>query len=537
MAMKTFRFVTILAFVSAGEAAAQPRPGQVQPDRIPFGTVHVGATAEASFMVLTPGKDAKTRLEVTAPAFVKVLRTTTDTQEYGRGNTFVRGSVEVALRTAKAGLLRGQIAVKLGPTTATVHVSAVVKPQRAGLMRLLVAGTPFNRFSTQDGNMFKPWTDLVAGSPWDVSYRLLTPGQPAVPDLAVGKAHAILLDPEALCSLTPGDVKRVRAFAESGGLVLVAANYFFRGSAAGANKVLVPYGLEMRDEEQHLGPDNLTLGKAELDPQVVKAGIESAHFYRASPVAITNGTTARALVRAANVGQPGDAFVATVRAGKGNVVALGQSLWWNWVSTSRDPSGGNARLLHWVLNTRHERRQRVVAFGRPLTAAEVEGYWKGLASEDADEAAEAIAWLTQAPEAERRTLALLRRRLKAEPPPNPERLRKLIADLAADDFAVREAAQRQLEKLGDVALPALRKEVKATSSAEVRRRAGEILKAPQRLSGDKRRALRGVDVLDQLGTADARQHLATLAQGAPGSRLTEAARAALERLASPGSGP
>jgi hypothetical protein len=119
--------------------------------------------------------------------------------------------------------------------------------------------------------------------------------------------------------------------------------------------------------------------------------------------------------------------------------------------------------------------------------------------------------------------------LKPEPPPDAERLRRLIAGLADDDFAVREAAQRELEKLGDVALPALRKEVEKTSSAEVRRRAGEVLKAPRRLSGEQLRALRGVEVLEQLGTAEARQHLAALAKGAPGSRLTDTARAALER--------
>jgi hypothetical protein len=537
MAMKTFLCVIILAFFCAGEAVAQPKAGQVQPDRIAFGTVHVGATVEASFLVLAPGKDAKTKLEVAVPGFVKVLRTTTDTQEYGPGNTFVRGSVEIAINTMKVGTLEGQISVKLGSTTATVPVSAVVKPQRAGLMRLLVVETPFQRFSTTDGGMFKQWTDLVAASPWDVSYRLLTRGQPVLPNLRIGKADAVLLSAEALFDLTADDVRRVQAFAEAGGLVVAAADHFFRGSAPQANKVLVRYRLEMRDEERHLAPGNLTLGKAELDPQVVKAGVESTHFFRASPVAISNETAARALVRAVDVGQPGDAFVAIAKAGKGNVVAIGQSLWWSWISTSRDPSGGNAKLLRWILNNPHERRQRVVAFGHPLTAAEVEGYWKALASEDVDEVSEAIEWLTRAPQAERQTIPFLRQHLKPQPPPDARRLRKLIADLGDDRFTVREAAQQELEKLGDVALPALQKEVEVTTSAEVRRRAGELIKAPQHPSGEKLRAIRGVEVLEQFGTAEAKQLLAMLAKGAPGSRLTDAAKAALERLALPVNSP
>jgi hypothetical protein len=78
--------------------------------------------------------------------------------------------------------------------------------------------------------------------------------------------------------------------------------------------------------------------------------------------------------------------------------------------------------------------------------------------------------------------------------------------------------------------------VKGTSSPEVRRRAGEVIKAPPHPSGEKLRTLRGVEVLEQLGTAEAKQHLAKLSRGAPGSRLTEAAKAAMERLALPGKG-
>jgi hypothetical protein len=166
-----------------------------------------------------------------------------------------------------------------------------------------------------------------------------------------------------------------------------------------------------------------------------------------------------------------------------------------------------------------------------LTAAEIEGYWKDLASEDADEACEAIAWLTRAPAVERQTIPFLRQHLKPELPPNTERLRKLIADLGNDEFNVRETAQRELEKLGDVALPALQKKVEATSSAEVRRRATAILKAPQHLSAEKLQGIRGVEVLEHFGTAEAKEYLETLARGAPGSRVTDAAKLALDRLA------
>jgi hypothetical protein len=66
----------------------------------------------------------------------------------------------------------------------------------------------------------------------------------------------------------------------------------------------------------------------------------------------------------------------------------------------------------------------------------------------------------------------------------------------------------------------------------MRRRAEALL---DRLCGpitdpEQRRAVRAVAVLEDAATADARKLLAKLAGGAPDARLTQEARAALERL-------
>jgi hypothetical protein len=53
------------------------------------------------------------------------------------------------------------------------------------------------------------------------------------------------------------------------------------------------------------------------------------------------------------------------------------------------------------------------------------------------------------------------------------------------------------------------------------------------LSADQLRSWRAVEVLEHLGTPEARQVLEELAQGAPGARPTEDARTALQRLARP----
>jgi hypothetical protein len=50
------------------------------------------------------------------------------------------------------------------------------------------------------------------------------------------------------------------------------------------------------------------------------------------------------------------------------------------------------------------------------------------------------------------------------------------------------------------------------------------------LPAEALRAIRAVEVLEQLGTPEARQVLQNLADGAPGHKLTRHAEAALKRL-------
>ena len=343
--MTPFRTAALFLLLTAGTTASQPKGGEVQPDRIAFGTVYTGVTVEASFMLFEPGTDPKLALQVTAPKFVKVLRTAVHIQEFGKGNHFVCGTVEIAIDTKAAVVWRGEVSATLGRATAKVPVTATVKKRREGLVRLLVAQTPFDRHTTRDGKSFEGWTELMSKAPLDPHYFLQSNERPVFRDLDLSKFDCVLLYDGSLVRLTPADVKKVRTFAERGGRVVLAANRFMVGSVAKANDVLAGYGLQMRDEEGQW----VTVGKAELDPKVAEAGVASLNFFRASPVAIMDPKAARALVKAKGVGQPGDAFVAVARAGRGQVVALGQSMSWNWVSKDRAGKTDNAKLLGWLL--------------------------------------------------------------------------------------------------------------------------------------------------------------------------------------------
>jgi WD40 repeat protein len=129
----------------------------------------------------------------------------------------------------------------------------------------------------------------------------------------------------------------------------------------------------------------------------------------------------------------------------------------------------------------------------------------------------------------------LLQQIKPAPGVDPKHLAQLVADLDSVDFKSRQQANAALEKLGDLAEPALRMALENNPSLETRRRVERLLDL---ILGDQpppaqvQRALRGVWILEQIATPEARRLLQTLAAGAPGHRLTRDAQGALKRLGS-----
>jgi hypothetical protein len=99
-------------------------------------------------------------------------------------------------------------------------------------------------------------------------------------------------------------------------------------------------------------------------------------------------------------------------------------------------------------------------------------------------------------------------------------------------FPVRSAATKELEDLGDLAAGALRQVLTKNSSVELTRRAEALLsklRGPL-TRGELLRALRVAAILEDIASPEARKMLEGLAQGTPEARLTQEARAALQRL-------
>jgi hypothetical protein len=164
-----------------------------------------------------------------------------------------------------------------------------------------------------------------------------------------------------------------------------------------------------------------------------------------------------------------------------------------------------------------------------VRAEELDGLWKDLAGTDTFKAHQAMWKLAATPE---KAVPFLKEHVPPAPEVDAGQVRRWIADLDSEQFAVRTAAVKELEKLGDRAAPALREVLAGKPSAEVRKQAEELL-AGQRLvrSPEVLQRLRAVQVLERIGSPEARQFLEALARGAPAARETREAKASLDRLA------
>jgi RNA polymerase sigma factor (sigma-70 family) len=168
-----------------------------------------------------------------------------------------------------------------------------------------------------------------------------------------------------------------------------------------------------------------------------------------------------------------------------------------------------------------------------LTPEDLDALWDNLAAADPARGYQAVWALAAAPG---QALPLCRDRLlrplAAKDPELPRRLARLIADLDADDYEVREKATLELAKLGKAAEPAVRQALDNPASLEVRRRLERVL-APLQEQGPTRetlQALRAVEVLEQVGTPAAQEVLKQVARDAGEVWLKQETQRALERL-------
>jgi WD40 repeat protein len=155
--------------------------------------------------------------------------------------------------------------------------------------------------------------------------------------------------------------------------------------------------------------------------------------------------------------------------------------------------------------------------------------WNDLASREAAVAYRAIGSLVADPA---ETVRFLGQHLSPVRDKDLASLRRCLRDLEDRRFAVRQRAAQELENAGAEWEYIVREALLSRPSLEVRRRLEAIRESPslRRFSSETVRALRGLQVLERIGTAEASSLLAKLAAGLPEARLTQEASAALRRL-------
>jgi WD40 repeat protein len=162
-----------------------------------------------------------------------------------------------------------------------------------------------------------------------------------------------------------------------------------------------------------------------------------------------------------------------------------------------------------------------------LSNKALEDLWSDLAGADAAKAYKAIWTLAAYP---KRAVPFLKQHIKL-PVDKSKDIEKLVSTLGSAEFEVRKNAFFELKKF-DIEMEPVLRQALTKSTIEVRRRLESLLALPPGIVRD-REALRGcraIQVLEYIASPQSRQLLQALAQGVPAFRLTQEARASLERL-------
>jgi hypothetical protein len=171
----------------------------------------------------------------------------------------------------------------------------------------------------------------------------------------------------------------------------------------------------------------------------------------------------------------------------------------------------------------------------PLSQKQLAAAWTDLVGDDAEAAYRAVCQLSQGAD---ETVAFLSQHLKPVGQESEKRIRTLLTQLDSGRFFEREQASRELLKLGEAVEAALADLAKKPPSLETGRRAGDLLKSirakrtkgPWTLTGQPLREARAIELLERIGSAEAKVLLERLATGSAFAPLTRQARAAADRL-------
>lgn len=336
-------------------------PAEIIPPSIDFGIVRQGAKVEASARIYTkinPTPGLRRSLDL--PAFLSLASLEVNVSQHGPYENKLYCDLALGVDTRYSYKGSKSLRCSIGPCEASLPISIQVIPRKTALPKVLIAETPFNKFSTDDISLFSAFLDIVNSLEIEINYVLVLPED-------LSPFDVILLAQDELISIDEAKREKLRTFVESGRRLIVTPNAFYSGTVPKVNKLLDGYGLEIEDKDLGtIAPEkkpiplpfvvelakDLGLLSAEkessrplqfiesdvLESDYLTEGVHHLKFHRPSPIRVTDPSLAKMLV---------PSFVAVAR-GKGEIVVLTQSLWWWWVG--HDVKGSdNGRLLRNLL--------------------------------------------------------------------------------------------------------------------------------------------------------------------------------------------
>jgi hypothetical protein len=351
---------------SVEDSAPVPVKWKPHPDFFPMGTVLQGSTVEMSLRFTSDDMRppppppwvkrlprtirpwaiglvdrfragaARKRLQITvdAPEYLRVDAAEIDYHQF-HGST---PSVKLHLITDRPGSYNGSLTIRLTGSHFTantnvipIRVNVIAKPER---WAVLATRTPFEKYSTDDGRMFEPLTDITS--------RLAERGVRVDFREHLSKSldawNVILLGEGALLEIDAKAIDRLQGFVARGGRLIVSADAFMVGTAPKANDLVNRYGLRIDNKDA-----GHSMEASRIVPDPLTTGVTGLSFYRPTCVSVTDSKQAKLLGAMTDDEQCG--FIAVSRAsGRGEVVLLAQSLWWVWVQP-HSGRGENARMV------------------------------------------------------------------------------------------------------------------------------------------------------------------------------------------------
>lgn len=281
------------------------------------------------------------------------------------------------------------------------------------------------------------------------------------------------------------------------------------------------------------GKERAQLGKAEADPRTnpATAGLVLAARRRfgyaepAGPTTLAFSPDGRGL---ATRGPGNSVRVWNVAESKAVAQLTGHEGRVETISISPDGStiaSGSADTTILLWNTATFPRPELV----DLSEDAVEHLWRDLGANDAAQAGQSVLKLAGDP---KQAVPFLAERLQPAVAVDPQKVARWLADMENDKYAVRREAVANLLKTGEQVAPALQEVLASQPTIETRKRVEELLDklTGGTLSAEQLQMVRSVEVLERMGTTDAKQLLRALAQGARGALPTLQAQAALDRL-------